>query len=444
MTAVERRIEPYIAWAPSVGEVADKQPVATAWQASALSSYAFLLLLALTLPTLKVDIGVTMRVGQILLMAGFVWLFLGDTLRRQVEWGPLLCLGGIGVLFAGLSFLSPYPQVKQLNFLIKYIILFPAAFYVGLRLIASLPPQRLVMIFEWVLFIACMVGLLVHWFPIPPLVHERPAGLAIGMKGTFWEQGEMAFFIGLFLIGATGLRLRYRLRPKSPVALGLFYGLLGLFAVATYNKTVWLALAGAVLVTVCLYRSSPRRDPVSSRWLTRLMVLMALSGVALSVFNLLLPEASQLVSWEMLEVKWQQERGAALRTTIALIMETPWLGRGFGFVEAYFGSRDSDIIGLGSGVAQIFNSYLDLCLSMGLLGLGYSLGLLWICVQRDHIFTLLVVSFLFVFANFNPVAQHEYYHLFLGMCFWLAYTPTRKRFGGGRNERGDGYAYGIP
>lgn len=442
MTAGER-IEPFIAWPPPVGEVVDKRPLATDWQAPVLTSYAFLLLLALTLPTLKVDIGVTMRIGQILLMAGFGWLFLGDMLRRQVEWGPLLCLGGIGLLFAGLSLLSPYPQVKQLNFVIKYLILFPAAFYVGLRLIASIPPQRLVMVFEWILFIACLGGLLVHWFPIPTLVHERPAGLANGMKGTFWEQGEMAFFIGLFLIGSAGLRLCYRLRPRFPGALGLCYGLLGLCAVATYNKTIWLALGGAVLAAVCLYKSSSQRDPVSSRWLTRLMVLMALSGVALGIFNMSLPEASRLVSWEMLEVKWQQERGAALRTTIALIMETPWLGRGFGFVEAYFGSRDSDIIGLGSGVAQIFNAYLDLCLSMGLLGLGYGLGLLWVCIRREHIFTLLVVSFLFIFANFNPVAQHEYYHLFLGMCFWLAHAPTRKRYGGGRSERGDGYACSI-
>jgi O-antigen ligase len=160
------------------------------------------------------------------------------------------------------------------------------------------------------------------------------------------------------------------------------------------------------------------------------LVLLAL----LFIYNSLLDPHDRLISAEMLRHKWESERGAALRTALGLIAETPWLGRGFGFVEAYFSRNDLGIIGLGENVGHIFNSYLDIWLSNGVSGLLYALGLLCWAFGRHSLVSLAIVVFVFVAANTNPVYQSEYYYLFLGLAG--AYKHLEER--GIRMDGGNG------
>jgi hypothetical protein len=96
---------------------------------------------------------------------------------------------------------------------------------------------------------------------------------------------------------------------------------------------------------------------------------------ALALYNASLEPSENIVTFEMLEHKWRSERGAALRTSIDLIAEEPWLGKGFGFVAAYFGTHDENVIGLDEDVGNIFNSFFDMWLAVGVLAWCFPWGL---------------------------------------------------------------------
>jgi len=387
--------------------------------------YGGVVLMSLAVPAVKVPVGFDLRIGQLLMAGVFALVILRDLQRREVRWGALLATVGGGLLLSGLSVLSAYPKVKELTFLVKYLVVFPTAFYLGRRLLALAGPRRTVLAVELTLLGGCLLAIALYLHPVPLLVHERPAYLSVGLKGSFWEQGELAFFAGLFTAASLGLRLEYRLRPRSLLPLAGLYGLALGCALASMNKTIWVALFGATLAAGLLYRSESRANALLRRW-SRYLIIAAVAGsVAIWAYNAWLPEADKLVTAHMLEHKWQAERGAALRIALDLIGDAPWLGHGFGFVEAYFGSYPSDVIGLGSGVAQLFNSYLDLWLSVGVPGLLYGFGLLGAAVSRRSLVALLIVGYLFIFANFNPVAQHEYYFLFLGIALAASRGETR-------------------
>ena len=374
----------------------------------------------LTLSAVKIPIGLDLRVGQIALAGTFFVLILHDMHRGQLHWGVLLAVTGCGLMLSALSLFSTYPQLKELTFIIKYVVVFPMAFYAGVRLLSLIGSRRMALLLDLTLLFGTVLAVVLFFHPVPALIHVRPEHLSYGLKGSFWEQGELAFFIGLFLLASLALRLEHRHWPRWrwPI-IGLYLFAIGC-ALATYNKTIWVALIGACLATALLYRGQPHISGVARVWAVRLAVIAVIGAAALTAYNEWLPAGEKLVTAGMLQHKWEDERGAALRVAWGLIMQAPWLGHGFGFVEAYFGNYPSDIIGLGGGAAQLFNAYLDLWLSAGVPGVVYALGLLLVVFSARSLLSVLVVSYLFVFANANPVGQHEYYHLFLGMAFAAA------------------------
>lgn len=388
--------------------------------------YLLVLMLVLTLPTLKVPISVDLRLGQIVLVLGFAVLALRDLVTGEARWGILLALVGCGVLLCGISYVAPFFKTKQAVFFVKYLFLFPAAFYVGARLMSNLPPRRVAQLLEVVLLSACSLAVLLEFVPIPLLIHERPEGLADGLKGTFWEQAGLAFFIGLFMLASIALRLGYDVWPEGRRRRETLY-LLYAFAIgcglATENKTLWLALVGAMMIAGLLYRPLYGNPVAARRWGIRLVVASVFALIVLAAYNAYLPIGDKLVTVDGLRAKWRTERGEALRVAWDLILNHPWMGHGFGFVESYFGTWSIGVVGLGSGVAQIFNSYIDMWVSVGIIGLVYALTLVWVCFDRRVLFSTFVVAYLFAFANVNPVAQLEFYHLFLGGAFGLARWP---------------------
>ena len=396
----------------------------------------FVILYLLTLPTLKLSIGFDVRVGQAMLLVGFIALWLHDLVRREVPWGILLGLVGFGTLLSGISLLSPYPKVKEVTFIIKYVALCPATFYLGYRLLGCMTAAQAVWVLEAILFVTCVTSIVLHYYPVSFLIHERPAYLSVALKGSFWEQGSLAFFLGLFFITALALRISETLWPRNKFSLLALYGLALGCALATRNKSVWLGLGAAFLLAGFL---NPGAMTAASRfwdrakarslrrWGQRFLILVAILVPALALYNASLDPSEKIVTFEMLEHKWQSERGAAFRTAIDLIAEDPWLGKGFGFVEAYFGARKIEVIGLGEGVGGIFNSFLDVWLAVGVLGLMFSLGLVALCFDRRSLVAVMVVSYLFVWANLNPVANSEYYYFFLGLCYAAARSCRAKR-----------------
>lgn len=380
--------------------------------------FVFILLYTLTFPNIKIPTGLDLRLGQVVLMMGVFVLFLRDAYLREMRWNALLALVGAGLLLSCISYLAPFPKIKQVVFIIKYTMVYPSAFYMGARVLCLIPLRRFLQVLEITLALACIGGIALEFFPIVPLVHPRPAYL-VGIKGSFWEQGSMAFVLGLFLITSLALRLQTGLWParRRYLLWGLYVLVLGC-AVATRNKTIWIALGFTLLFGVALYRD-PRRARGAGKawWLLCAVLVVCAFGVGLGWYNHSLPPGDKIVSEQMLAYKWENERGAALRIVWALIQQNPIFGKGFGFVEAYFGTHSAHVIGLGVDTGAIFNSYLDIWLSVGVFGLIYSFGLLKAAFNRDSLLAVFVVIYVFVCVNFNPYAQTEYYYLFLGLCW---------------------------
>jgi len=369
-------------------------------------------------------------------LVGFIALWLHDLVRREVPWGILLGLVGFGTLLSGISLLSPYPKVKEVTFIIKYVALYPPAFYLGYRLLGRMTVAQAVWVLEAILFVTCVTSIVLHYYPVSFLIHERPAYLSVALKGSFWEQGSLALFLGLFFITALALRTSQTLWPRNKLYLLALYGLAIGCALATMNKSIWLALGAAFVlagflnpgVVTAAYRFWDRAKARSlRRWGRRFLALVAVMIPALALYNISLEPEDKIVTFEMLEHKWQSERGAALRTSIDLIAEDPWLGKGFGCVAAYFGTHEENIIGLGEDTGEIFNSFLDVWLAVGVLGLVFSLGLVTLCFDRHSLVAVLVVSYLFVWANLSQGGTSEYYYFFLGLCYAAARSCRAKR-----------------
>jgi len=120
----------------------------------------------------------------------------------------------------------------------------------------------------------------------------------------------------------------------------------------------------------------------------------------------------------MLQNKMNNERGKVFKVALHLLDQSNWLGGyGFGYIERFFATYTDKIIGLGGKVGMIFNSYLDVWISVGLLGVVYHLSLLWLAWDRRSLVTMAIPFYWFVMLNTNPMSQSEYYFIFLGISY---------------------------
>jgi hypothetical protein len=367
------------------------------------------------------------RIAQVVLVAVFFALLVHDLLSRQAQLGMLLILLFFGLLFMAISGVSPYPKIKENGFIIKYVFIYPAAFYLGQRALSLLRPQGVVRICELVLLLSCLLSIVVHYYPISGLIHVRAPHLSVALKGTFMEQGCLSFFFGLLLVTSLALRIRYKVWPSTKWSMWALYTLVLACLVASKNKSVWLA-AWSSLICVALFNrdrfthlfdelTSERRMSVK-RWGVRLFCGVCVSVLAVALYNATLEPQEQIVNVEMLQHKWKDERGAVLRAGLDLIAQYPWLGIGLGSVEIFTKGAG---IGTGAGSGMIFNSYVDIWISVGVLGILCSLWLVVAAYSRRSFPSQIIVVYLFIFANLNPVAQFEEYYFFLGLAYACAH-----------------------
>ena len=66
---------------------------------------------------------------------------------------------------------------------------------------------------------------------------------------------------------------------------------------------------------------------------------------------------------------------------------------------------------------MIFNSYLDVWISVGILGVLFHFLLLNFSFSRTHLVTMILPIYWFIAANTNPTIGDEYYYLFLGISY---------------------------
>lgn len=393
----------------------------------------FIVIFLLTLQAVKVSVGMEIRIAQISLMAIFIALLIIDLQARRAEMRMLLVIFFFGLIFMTISSLSLYPKNKENAFLIKFLFIYPAAFYVGQRALTLLGPKGIIKVCESVLLISCLLSIFVHYYPIPGLIHVRPTHLSVALKGTFWEQGSLAFFFGLLLLTSVALRFKHEIWPSAKWIILAFYAIVVTCLVASANKTVWLAVWSSLVCVTLFNRDlftrtigavTLRGKATVKRWGLRVFCGVCVSVLAMVLYNVSLEPHEQIVNAEMLQHKWESERGAVLMQGFNLIAEEPWLGLGFGAVEIAT-EGEGEGIGAGLGSGMIFNSYLDVWMSVGVLGFLYSMGLLITAYSRRSFSSQLIVVYLFIFANLNPVAQNEEYYVFLGLAY-ACVQETRK------------------
>ena len=391
----------------------------------------FLLFFLLSLSVVKIPVGFEARVGQIFLLLLFGFILLYDARNRSLNVKILgfFLIGGLVVSL--ISKLSTYEKVGEIKFIIKYLLIFPASFYVGMKMFQFLSIKRIVNILELSGIIYGLFALFLYMYPIEALMHIRE-GLE-GFQGTFYEPSGLAEAIGLVLISSLALRMQFNLWER-PYYVFSVYTFFIIIALLTRNKTIWIAIF-AVMVFSVLYkvltalllekRVSIFKDLYRSTVenLKKISVLKIISILFVFASLLYLYNASleePIISEKILQEKIQTERGKAFIKTVELLEKSNWFGGyGYGFVEAYFSKARDEILGLGEGVSMIFNSYLDAWLAGSIFNLIFQLAIVFISFSTKFLLSMFIPVFLFVGANFNPLYGDEYYYLFLGLSFGI-------------------------
>ncbi len=403
----------------------------------------------LSIPSFNLVEGV--RIGQLFILITFVLFVIDDIVNRELEFKILLYFFVSATIMSLISFNSTEIKYKEINFIIKYLLIFPVAYYVGARVSNKVGLEKFILMMEIVLFIYCLNALIIEFVPLPQSLVDVVVSYRSGFggswyldyQGTFLEAGWLALCVGGVLGISFLTRFQLNFWPKNIFLLYLLYGFSIITLGLSKNKTVWIALV-VILVLLVLYKTvlilmhSSRYKPKyleDKHPVIKLLSLIDSFKVILSVLMLIVLFFiinsflnDPIVSEAMIMEKLEKERGKAFLIIIELLKNSNMLGGyGFGFVEAYFTLKPQEILGLGEGSGMVFNSYLDIWLSVSIFGLIFHLGLIYISSNSRYFITLVLPLYCFIFANFNPAIGDEFYYLFLGVSFGIAKELGRRK-----------------
>ena len=386
--------------------------------------YAFgSVLFLLSLSVVKISLA---SIGQLSMILFFILLFLNQYAKKRVRWDVLGYMLGFGMLLTLISFASSEPTLEGYKFVIKYLLIFPIAYYIGVWAGERLSARQLSGLLKVVMLIFVGVAIVLYYVPIGFLIHDR------GMhefKGTFFEGGAFAMTLAVFFLSALFLQIDAHVKfdKKSfTVFLIVFIAM-----VITRNKSIWLAFIVIFLTFLFIKPFLMKKsnlllssEELSTFHTAKIIVSLLVLFVIFIIANSLLAEP--IISQAMIEDKLHNERGKVLLVALKLLSNSDWMGAyGFGYVQHYFSTYTDSIVGLGGNVGMIFNSYLDVWISVGILGVIYHLSLLYFAWSLRSLFTIVVPVYWFVVVNTNPMNQSEYYFIFLGMA--AGYATQMKR-----------------
>ncbi len=380
----------------------------------------------------KVHFGLTLRIAQLFILGTFFLILLNDLKNKTLNIPLFLFLFGSGITLSLISKNSVYEKIGEFKFIIKYVILFPASFYIGYKVFFLVNVKQFLKIIETSAFVHSLLALIFFFYPVSFLMHNR--GALTGYQGTFWESTGLGAIIGLFLLISITLRYDFKIKFKRKLTAIFFYIFLLYTIVMTKSKTFWTGLI-AILIYIIIskpiflifnYKNlgemhfikklSNKIPPILKLRTTIITLIFIALVVSFFILNSIL--TPPIITSEMIAEKLQHERGKAFIVAIDLLSKSNWLGGyGWGFIEAYFSTHSLDIIGLGEGISMIFNSYLNEWISVGILGLLFHLTLVVLAFSNKYLFTTVVPLYLFIEANFHPVVGAEDYYIYLGLSY---------------------------
>lgn len=380
--------------------------------------YLFVLF-TISLSVVSISLGFNIRIGQLMILFMFAITLLFDLKNKDVNETILIFFIFFAFLLIFISKNSIYGKIGEIKFIIKYLIIFPATFYLAQWVIRNFKIENFIKMTDITLAIYIFMGFFMYFYPIAGLYNDR--GELTGFQGTFLEAGWYALVVGAFMLTSILVRLDYNLKFTRLNYLLYFFAFISI--ILSKNKTVWIGVV-VIITFITLFKSIitnkenikesvKKLNYINSFYFIGILIIFI---VIFFVLNNFLPEP--IVSMSMLEEKLNDERGKAYLVAIKLLENSNWLGGyGFGFVQQYFSIYTDEIIGLNEDSGMIFNSFLDIWISAGLIGVLFHFILLYISIDRSHLITLIIPIYWFVAANTNPVIGDEYYYLFLGFSY---------------------------
>jgi len=211
----------------------------------------------LSLASLKIGF---VRVGQLVILILFVCVLLDDFQKNEIDFSILFFFLFGGVLVSLVSLNSVYPKIGESKFLLKYLVVYPSAFYVGARFLQKLKPKQVISIIEYVVVFYIAVAFLVEFELFPKFLDgllmyrdDHFGGeLYLDFQGTFNESGVLAQVVYLMVVSSFLLRVEFDEVKNSKWWLVGFYSLVFVSLVLTKNKTVWIALIMMVVFLIFL------------------------------------------------------------------------------------------------------------------------------------------------------------------------------------------------
>lgn len=383
----------------------------------------------MSLSIVSINAGINIRVGQLSILFLFAIIFMQDLKNHTVNEVIVIFFLFFGFLLTLISYNSSYSKIGEIKFIIKYMLIFPAIFYIGQWIIRNLPIRKFLIAIETTATIHIFMAFLLSVYPISFIYNDR--GELSGFQGTFLEAGWFSLVLGSLILTSILIRLDYKLNFTYFHYILYFFSVIS--QVLSKNKTIWLALLiiliFLMIIKMFISNHSNIRDSINRLKQINsfnFIITFILFIVIFFIVNSMLEQP--IITIEMLEEKLKDERGKAFLVAINLLKNSDWLGTyGFGFIQQYFSVYTDDIIGLDADSSMLFNSYLDVWISVGILGLIYHLMLLKMSFSTTHLFTLIIPIYWFIFSNTNPAMGIEEYYLFLGISYGLILKSKQKK-----------------
>ena len=373
----------------------------------------------MSLSIVSITVGINIRIGQLAILLMFALVLLYDLKNNDINETLLIFFIFFAILLTFISKNSSYSKIDEMKFVIKYILIFPATFYIGQWIIRNLKTEEFLKTIEITLGLYIFMAFFLSIYPVSFLYNDR--GELSGFQGTFLETGWFALVVGAFTITSILGRLDFNLNFNKIQYILYFFSLLSM--ALSKNKTIWMGFI-LIITFITLFKSIIANKENAKASIQKLkninsFYFIFVSIIFITVFlaiNSILTEP--IVSIAMLEEKLNDERGKASLVAINLLQNSNWLGGyGLGFIQQYFAVYTDEIIGLDENSGMIFNSYLDVWISVGILGLCFHLLILSFSFSRTHLLTLVLPIYWFIAANTNPTIGDEYYYLFLGISY---------------------------
>ena len=322
----------------------------------------------MSLSVVNFNIGINIRIGQLMILFMFAIILLIDFRKKELNEILLIFFVFFGFLFIFISKNSVYSKIGEIKFIIKYMLIFPATFYLGYWGVKNFKIENFLKIVDLVLLSFILLAILLYFYPIAAIHNDR--GGLTGFQGTFFETGWFAMIVGSFALMSILIRYDYGLKFTK------FHHFLYLFSflsiIFSKNKTVWISVI-VILLFISIFKSIIANKENAKKSILKLkninsiyFILFVITiSIVFFILNNSLPEP--IISLEMLKIKMNEERGKAFFAAMDLLRNSDWLGAyGFGFIEQYFETYTDYIIGLGTNTGMIFNSYIDMWIAVGI------------------------------------------------------------------------------